>query len=83
MMGEQLGRQERLFYAFCLADRLPPDHLLRRVDAVLDLYWLRDALALKRYTRFMLIGSRARNLALPLVTVIPPCMLGACSFDRV
>jgi len=45
MMGEQLGRQERLFYTFCLADRIPPDHLLRRIDAVLDLSWLRDALA--------------------------------------
>jgi transposase len=45
MLGEQLGRQERLFYAFCLADRIPPDHLLRRIDAVLDLSWLRDALA--------------------------------------
>jgi transposase len=45
MMGEQLGRQERLFYAFCLEDRVPSDHLLRRIDAVLDLSWLRDALA--------------------------------------
>ncbi len=45
MMGEQLGRQERLFYAFCLEDRIPPDHLLRRIDAVLDLSWLRDELA--------------------------------------
>ena len=45
MMGEQLGRQERLFYAFCLEDRVPSDHLLRRIDAVLDLCWLRDALA--------------------------------------
>jgi transposase len=45
MMGEQLGRQERLFYAFCLGDRIAPDHLLRRIDAVLDLSWLRDALA--------------------------------------
>ncbi len=45
MMGEQLGRQDRLFYAFCLEDRIPPDHLLRRIDAVLDLSWLRGALA--------------------------------------
>ena len=45
MMGEQLGRQERLFYAFCLEDRIPSDHLLRRIDAVLDLSWLRDELA--------------------------------------
>ena len=45
MMGEQLVRQERLFYGFCLGDRIAPDHLLRRIDAVLDLSWLRDALA--------------------------------------
>jgi transposase len=45
MMGEQLGRQDRLFYEFCLDDRVPSDHLLRRVDAVLDLSWLRAELA--------------------------------------
>ena len=37
MMGEQLGRQDRLFYEFCLDDRVPADHLVRRLDAVLDL----------------------------------------------
>ena len=46
MMGEQLGRQDRLFYEFCLDDRVPADHLLRRIDAVLDLSWLRAELAL-------------------------------------
>ncbi len=45
MMGEQLGRQDRLFYEFCLEDVVPADHLLRRIDAVLDLSWLRDELA--------------------------------------
>ncbi len=45
MMGEQLGRQDRLFYEFCLDDRVPGDHLLRRIDAVLDLSWLRAELA--------------------------------------
>ncbi len=45
MMGEQLGRQDRLFYEFCLDDRVPADHLLRRIDAVLDLSWLRAELA--------------------------------------
>lgn len=39
-MGEQLGRQDRLFYDFCLDDRVPADHLVRRLDAVLDLSWL-------------------------------------------
>ena len=44
MMGEHVGRQDRLFYEFCLDDRVPADHLLRRLDAVLDLSWLRGAL---------------------------------------
>ena len=45
MMGERRGRQERLFYEFCLEDRIPADHLLRKIDAVLDLDWLRVELA--------------------------------------
>ncbi len=45
MMGERLGRQDRLFYEFCLEDRVPADHLLRRIDGVLDLSSLRTALA--------------------------------------
>jgi transposase len=45
MMGERIGRQDRLFYEFCLEDRVPFDHLLRRIDAVLDLSWLRAKLS--------------------------------------
>ena len=45
MMGEQLGRQGRLFYEFCLDDFVAAGHLLRRIDAVLDLGWLRAELA--------------------------------------
>ena len=41
MMGEPVGRQERLFYEFDLEEVVPADHLLRRIDAVLDLSWLR------------------------------------------
>ncbi len=44
MMGEQLDRQARLFYEFCLEDRVPANHLLRKIDAVLDLGWLRAEL---------------------------------------
>lgn len=44
MLGEAVGLQDRLFYEFCLDDRVPADHLLRRVDAVLDLSWLREEL---------------------------------------
>ena len=42
MMGAPVVRQDRLFYEFDLEDVVPPDHLLRRIDAVLDLSWLRD-----------------------------------------
>ncbi len=41
MMGEAVGLQDRLFYEFDLDDMVPADHLLRRIDAVLDLSWLR------------------------------------------
>lgn len=41
MMREASGRQGRLFYAVDLEEMVPADHLLRRIDAVLDLSWLR------------------------------------------
>ena len=41
MMGEPVGRQDRLFYEFDLEDMVPGDHLLRRIDGALDLSWLR------------------------------------------
>jgi transposase len=45
MMGARIGSQDRLFYEFCLEDMVPSDHLLRKIDAVLDLSWLRSELA--------------------------------------
>jgi transposase len=45
MMGEQAGLQERLFYEFRLDDWVSADHLLRKIDAVLDLSGLRRRLA--------------------------------------
>ena len=45
MMGQQTGLQERLFYEFRLEDWVPVDHLLRKIDAVLDLSGLRRELA--------------------------------------
>jgi len=44
MMGAAVGRQDRLFYEFDLEAMVPEDHLLRRIDAVLDLSWLREAM---------------------------------------
>ena len=37
MMGRQHADRERLFYDFCLEDHVPADHLLRRIDRLLDL----------------------------------------------
>ncbi|MEK9685473.1 MAG: IS1182 family transposase [Rhodospirillaceae bacterium] len=45
MMGASVGSQDRLFYEFDLDAVVPADHLLRRLDAVLDLSWLRPALS--------------------------------------
>ena len=44
MMGQAVGQQDRLFYEFNLEERVPANHLLRRIDAVLDLSWLRAEL---------------------------------------
>jgi transposase len=44
MMGQQV-ESAQLFYDFCLDDHVPTNHLLRRIDAVLDLSDLRPKLA--------------------------------------
>jgi len=44
MMGRQVA-QGALFYAFRLDDHMPADHLLRRIDALFDFGFVRDALA--------------------------------------
>ena len=42
MVGRQERWQEDLFVAAPLRDLIPDDHILKRVDRVLDLSWLRD-----------------------------------------
>jgi transposase len=44
MMGRQV-EQAALFYGFRLEDRISADHWMRRVDAVLDLGWVREHMA--------------------------------------
>ena len=36
-MGRRIGAREHLFYEFRLDEVAPDDHLVRKVDAVLDL----------------------------------------------
>src|SRR3979490_1946834 len=45
MMGRLKSDQGQLFYEFCLGDAVPEDHLVRKIDAALDLSWLRSELA--------------------------------------
>ena len=84
MLGPPVGQQDRLFYDFCLEDVVPADHLLRKIDAVLDLSWLRGEL--KRHysdigrpsvcpelmVRMLLVGycysTRWKRLALASIT---------------
>jgi len=45
MMGRQNSDQGHLFYEFCLDEAVPDDHLVRKIDAVLDLSWVYAELA--------------------------------------
>lgn len=45
MMGRGDDRQDQFFYEFNLDEVVPPDHLVRRIDAVLDLGWVHNELA--------------------------------------
>jgi hypothetical protein len=44
MMGRLEAGQERLFYHFRLEDQVPTNHLLRKLDALLDLDLVRKQL---------------------------------------
>src|SRR5213083_1563778 len=44
MMGRLKSDQGQLFYEFHLSDAVPEDHLVRKIDAALDLSWLRSEL---------------------------------------
>src|ERR1700741_3505032 len=45
MMGRREGGQGQFFYSFDLDKVVPPDHLVRQVDGVLDLSWVHRELA--------------------------------------
>ena len=40
MMGRREGGQGQFFYSFDLDRVVPPDHLVRQIDSVLDLSWV-------------------------------------------
>jgi len=45
MMGRREGEQGQFFYSFHLDKVVPPDHLVRQIDGLLDLDWVHEELA--------------------------------------
>ena len=45
MMGRLTAGQAQFFYAFHLDEVVPADHVVRRIDAVLDVGWIHQELA--------------------------------------
>ena len=40
MIGQQRGDQRQLFYLFNLESRIPPDHLLCRINLIVNSMWV-------------------------------------------
>ena len=57
MMGRLKSDQGQLFYEFHLGDVVPEDHLVRKIDAALDLSWPRSELA----PHYSSIGCKVEN----------------------
>ena len=45
MMGRRESGQGQFFYSFDLDRMVPPDHLVRQIDGILDLSWVHKELA--------------------------------------
>src|SRR5438067_5088051 len=73
MMGWREDNQVQFLYAFNLDKVVPPDHLVRQIDGVLDLSWVHKELA-PRYShtgrpsidpvlmiRMLIVGLRVRH----------------------
>ena len=45
MMGRRENGQGQFFYSFHLDKVVPPDHLVRQIDGLLDLDWVHEELA--------------------------------------
>ena len=43
MMGRRENGQGQFFYSFDLDEVVPPDHLVRQIDDLLDLSWVHKA----------------------------------------
>jgi hypothetical protein len=58
MMGRREVGQGQFFYSFDLDKVVPPDHLVRQIDGVLDLDWVHKELRLTTHPRAALRSIR-------------------------
>ena len=77
MIGRQI-EQEALFYEIRLEERVPSDHLLRRLDAILDLSFVHEAMA-KHYSA---IGRPSVDPALMIRMLLVGYLFGVRSERR-
>src|SRR4029078_9966917 len=66
MMGRLKSDQGQLFYEFHLGEAVPEDHLVRKIDAALDLSWLREELA----SQYLPMGSPSIDPELMLTMLV-------------
>ena len=65
MMGRREGGQGQFFYSFDLDKVVPPDHLVRQIDGVLDLGWVHKELAPYYLSLIHIYRSRGTVRAAP------------------
>src|SRR5438874_2374620 len=71
MMGRLKSEQAQLFYQFQLDDAVPEDHLVRKIDTALDLFWL--------LAPHLLSPSHRRHRTRSMPADCVPFSLAACS----
>ncbi|MDH3742724.1 MAG: hypothetical protein OER56_14120 [Hyphomicrobiales bacterium] len=57
MMGRRDDGQSQFVYNFRLEDHVPTDHLVRKIDAVLDTSWVHGEFRIVRNCGFQLPAS--------------------------
>jgi hypothetical protein len=81
-MGRLKSDQGQLSYEFHLSDAVPEDHLVRKIDAALDLSWLRSELEpiiRQIWTARFVICSANRHLDLGELTEQPQSWRTFCN----
>lgn len=68
MLKREQELRRNIVEILCMEDRIPKDHLLRKIDAAVDFCHIYD-----------LVGDYAKTMGVPALT--PLCCLSACCFS--